>query len=294
MQLSRGSKISIGMHIVLLVLVIFGLPAFFDMKREEQEVVISVELLPVTGVDNIKPAASKPAPQLETPKEQPKPVEQPKEQPKPEAQKPAPASSAALVPPTPAKEVVKEDAPKEKEKPKEEAKPKPTPEKPKEKEKPKEDDLDAILKSVAKAAKTEEKTNPTKTPKPTEAAAPAKEVSDAHNNSKNYNPDMPLSMSELSAIQSQIIKCWNIPAGAKDAHTLVVVLRVQLNQDGSLINAQLAENQARYNSDTFFRAAADSAMRAVRRCSPLQGLPVDKYGTWKDFELNFDPKDALY
>ncbi len=50
---------------------------------------------------------------------------------------------------------------------------------------------------------------------------------------------------------------------------------------------------SRYNSDSFFRAAADSALRAVHECSPLKNLPPEKYDTWHYMELNFDPKDML-
>jgi hypothetical protein len=49
----------------------------------------------------------------------------------------------------------------------------------------------------------------------------------------------------------------------------------------------------RYNSDTFYRAAADSAVRATHECSPLKNLPPDKYGSWKEMELTFNPADML-
>ncbi|NBO19672.1 MAG: energy transducer TonB, partial [Proteobacteria bacterium] len=49
----------------------------------------------------------------------------------------------------------------------------------------------------------------------------------------------------------------------------------------------------KYQSDPFYRAAADAAVRAVQRCSPLTGLPSDKYETWKQMELRFDPKYML-
>ena len=34
---------------------------------------------------------------------------------------------------------------------------------------------------------------------------------------------------------------------------------------------------------------AESAVRAVRKCSPLR-LPVGKYEQWKSFTFRFDPK----
>jgi TonB family protein len=105
-----------------------------------------------------------------------------------------------------------------------------------------------------------------------------------------------MSMSELDAIRSQISKCWSVPAGAKNAQDLQVTLRVQLDQTGMVVDVQIAdESTARYSSgDTFFRAAADSAMRAVRQCSPLRNLPPEKYDTWRDIIMTFDPKEMLF
>ena len=101
-------------------------------------------------------------------------------------------------------------------------------------------------------------------------------------------------MSEKDAIRSQFIKCWNVPAGAKDAGNLIVVLRIALQQDGTVSDVKLANNDARYAGDSFFRAAADSAVRAVWMCSPLKNLPPDKYDAWGDMELTFDPSDMLF
>jgi hypothetical protein len=54
------------------------------------------------------------------------------------------------------------------------------------------------------------------------------------------------------------------------------------------------QNQARYYSDTQYRAAADSARRAVLndRCHKLP-LPADQYTNWQTTYLRFDPKDIL-
>jgi hypothetical protein len=34
-------------------------------------------------------------------------------------------------------------------------------------------------------------------------------------------------------------------------------------------------------------------MRAVRICSPLEGLPAEKYQAWKALDLTFDPQEML-
>nr|MBX2833453.1 energy transducer TonB [Micavibrio sp.] len=102
-----------------------------------------------------------------------------------------------------------------------------------------------------------------------------------------------LSISELDALKYQIAQCWVVPAGAKYAEDLAVEIRIKLNRDGTLNQAGVV-NTARYNRDTAFRAAADSAMRALRNpaCSPLK-LPADKYDRWKETLMNFDPREML-
>lgn len=91
------------------------------------------------------------------------------------------------------------------------------------------------------------------------------------------------------------IKCWRVPAGAKNDYELKVHLNLELKSDGSVIDVQLNKNDlARYNNDIFFRSASDSAIRAVHKCSPLKNLPLNQYDEWKKINIIFDPKDLLY
>ncbi len=101
-----------------------------------------------------------------------------------------------------------------------------------------------------------------------------------------------LSASEMDLIREQIERCWNVPAGARDAKDLVVEVRVQMNQDGTVRQATIVDSGRM--SDPLWRAAAESARRAFfnPQCTPLK-LPPDKYATWKDMVVDFNPKDAL-
>ena len=45
-------------------------------------------------------------------------------------------------------------------------------------------------------------------------------------------------------------------------------------------------------ADPTFRAVAESARRAVDRCSPLK-LPPGKYAIWRDIVMSFYPEDAI-
>jgi outer membrane biosynthesis protein TonB len=101
-----------------------------------------------------------------------------------------------------------------------------------------------------------------------------------------------LTASELDLIRQQIARCWNVPAGARDAKDLVVEIKVVVDRDGTVQQATIVD-QGRLG-DPFFRAAAESARRAFfnPQCRPLH-LPAEKYAIWKDLVVDFSPKDIL-
>jgi len=258
------------LHGLYLLLAIFGLPNFLMPTPPVEPVAISVEILPVTGVTNVKPSDTHPLQQS-----------QPEE--KQQAQK-KPAPPAKPKEPVPAPEPAPVEKRKEKPKPQEEKKPEPKKE---EKKKPKEDPFKNLLNDLKNKVDKPQKEQLDKNASKSATSAPAAK-------SNQYNPTLPMSMSEQDAIISQIAKCWTVPAGAKDAHNLVPVLMAEYNSDGSLLSVGLADEiKSRYNSDSFFRAAVDSAIRATKVCSPLKGLPPEKYEDWRLMEIRFDPKFML-
>jgi colicin import membrane protein len=99
-----------------------------------------------------------------------------------------------------------------------------------------------------------------------------------------------LTQSEIDALRARIQQCWNPPAGLADARDLVVVVRIRFNQDGSLSADPTLSNSG---SHPTFQVAAESALRAVRRCAPYSFMPVAKYDVWKDVEVTFDPRDMF-
>lgn len=106
-----------------------------------------------------------------------------------------------------------------------------------------------------------------------------------------------LSATEVDAIRMalnrQFGECWNLMAGARYAEDIVVKIRLVINPDRTVQSARIAD-QWRYNQDSFYKAAADTALRAVRHpnCKVLD-LPPDKYELWKDMIFNFNPSQQL-
>lgn len=90
-------------------------------------------------------------------------------------------------------------------------------------------------------------------------------------------------------------KCWNVPAGAKGAQDMVIVISFQLSPDGQLVGVPKVVDGVRMRraGQEFYRAAAESALRAIRKCAPYDFLPRDKYELWRDGEMVFDPSEML-
>ncbi|MEM1287057.1 MAG: cell envelope integrity protein TolA [Pseudomonadota bacterium] len=101
--------------------------------------------------------------------------------------------------------------------------------------------------------------------------------------------DSTLSESEMDALRRQIARCWNPPVGAVGAADLAVRVQMDLAEDGSLRGRAQVINAS---GNPTFQAAADSALRAVRRCAPYS-LPFEKYAAWQNVIVNFDPREML-
>lgn len=103
-----------------------------------------------------------------------------------------------------------------------------------------------------------------------------------------------LTISEEDMLRRQIEQCWNVPSGARDAENLQVEVRIEMNKDRTVKRAEIINAGTRMHTNHFYRVAAESARRAVLnpRCSPLK-LPENKYHEWRVFVISFNPKEML-
>lgn len=272
---NKALIISISLHLVVFLLIVFGLPHFKTEPILSEPV--PIELVADIGemtTTNKKPVDA-PKPKEEKPPEPPKKVETPKP-PEPKKSAPEPPAEEKLKdPPKPDKPVEKVDDKAEK---KIEKKPEPKKEKPKKTE---QNDFDSLLKDLS----------PDKSqPDTDETAKKMTEPSPAPNVSKFADN---LSISEMDALRQQLSQCWNVMAGGVNAEDQVVELSVTVNEAMTVEKAEVVD-QSKYNSNAFFRAAADSAKRALRNplCTPLR-LPPNKYSQWHKMTLVFDPKEMF-
>lgn len=92
-------------------------------------------------------------------------------------------------------------------------------------------------------------------------------------------------------LRAQIERHWNFDLSSLGASDVVVTIRLSLDPDGSVKNAEIVDDP-RYTTNPVFHDIADSARRAVLVSSPLQ-LPPGTYDTVHDVTLSFDAKEAM-
>lgn len=100
-----------------------------------------------------------------------------------------------------------------------------------------------------------------------------------------------LTPSEIGQMKAQMAKCWSVPVGAAGAHKLIIAVRIALSPEGRLLTRPEILNDPG-SSNPFFRTAAESALRAIRRCQPFQ-MPEEKYESWKNIVLVFNPEEMV-
>ena len=98
----------------------------------------------------------------------------------------------------------------------------------------------------------------------------------------------PVGIDDIARIQQHVSKCWQPPLGAAGNDTLIVDIFVSVNRDGEVLKADI-EDRLRFNLDSYFKASAIAAQRAIVDCSPLP-IPPQKYDQLKEFTFEFNPK----
>ncbi|MBV9571052.1 MAG: hypothetical protein JO056_07420 [Alphaproteobacteria bacterium] len=251
---------------------------------QESPPVVPVELVTISTKTNIIAQVKAPK---ETPKpEEPKPPEpqkietpppQPQPKPAPEKLDVAPQPKPVEEPPPPEETVKPEPAPKP---PPPLPEVKPTPE-PKAETPPKKQQFD-INKVMALLDKREASQN----------SAPKGRK--AEKNIKGFGPQTAMTMDLQDSLRNQIQQCWNPPVGAPHPEELVVEFDLFLKSDGSVARPpQLSdESESAVAHDSFTRAAAEAARRAIYTCAPYK-LPQDRYDQWQEITLNFDPRQMI-
>lgn len=269
-------------HIVLIIVFSFSWQ-WFSRPLPPADEIITVDFVDIADAPRItrppepsieaapqdtsppEPAPPEPAPPEPQPEPEPTPLPEPDPLPTLEA-KPAPkppVAKPAVAKPPVAKPPVAKPAP-----------PKPPAQKP----------LDTsqlsnlINKALPKAAT-----------KPLNTSELAKTIETAQASATTIDPRAAATLAQ--AIRAQVAPCWNPPIGGADVRRMTVVIAAEYAPDGRVIGTPrvLSQTGVSAQNGDYARAFAETARRAVLRCSPLK-LPADLYPQWKSVEINFDPE----
>lgn len=107
-----------------------------------------------------------------------------------------------------------------------------------------------------------------------------------NSNKQIVETEVKLSQTEIDRIKNYVGKCWDTSIGASEVK-MIIPLQISANKDGTVNSVEIVDNSL-YIKDSFYRATADSARRAVLDCSPLP-LPKNKEDQFKSFVFDFDP-----
>ena len=106
--------------------------------------------------------------------------------------------------------------------------------------------------------------------------------------SKPKNLLKPFGVSEIDILKKHISEYWSPPIGASGAENLIVDIFMEFNKEGFILKAEWV-NKGFNSNNSFYRAAANAAIRAVKDAEPMP-LPLSKFSQWKTLTLRFDPK----
>lgn len=91
-------------------------------------------------------------------------------------------------------------------------------------------------------------------------------------------------MEEARIVRHAVGRCWNPPADHRDDPTPAVALTLTIKPDGTLGGiADIVPNGASEEHERLTR----SAMRAIRKCFPLEGLPLEEFGVYRRIRITF-------
>ena len=131
--------------------------------------------------------------------------------------------------------------------------------------------------------------------KPPSSAVPSTQTASATPQGLPHHDAPHMSMSMASALDAWLtesyLNCWTPPPTTPEGDTYVAQIKVVFNADGSLSARPVLLNPP---ADRAWRAHAESAMRAVRKCDPLK-VPAEYmpyFEQWKVETIHFDPRET--
>ncbi len=100
----------------------------------------------------------------------------------------------------------------------------------------------------------------------------------------------PMTAGETDALRVAVSKCWSLGAISTEAMQTIVTVQLALSEDGRPDTGSIRMSDFTGGSETSANQMFEVARRAIIRCGKNGfPLPPEKYATWKNLELVFDP-----
>ncbi|MGR9191575.1 hypothetical protein [Rhizobium leguminosarum] len=90
-------------------------------------------------------------------------------------------------------------------------------------------------------------------------------------------------------LRQAVLSYFNAPSGQVEGAKVAVKIRIRLDKTGAIVGSP--EVEAIGGSEAARKSLSAAALRAVLRSSPFTMLPKEKYESWKEVVLRFEPSD---
>jgi len=120
-----------------------------------------------------------------------------------------------------------------------------------------------------------------------------KNLSQKKINNKNTSPDRKELLTIVNVLMKQINNNWIRPPGIKNIENLTIKLVITLDPNGYVTSISIpSSTNNMIKEDKLLRPYLDSALRAIKKSSPFEGLEKHRYNIWKKININFMPFEA--
>jgi outer membrane biosynthesis protein TonB len=91
------------------------------------------------------------------------------------------------------------------------------------------------------------------------------------------------------SIRQAVSTYFNVPADSLKSGKVLITVHLKLSRTGAIKGSPLVT--ASGGDEAARQSLSAAALRAVQRASPFTTLPKDKYESWKEVVLRFEPGD---
>lgn len=95
--------------------------------------------------------------------------------------------------------------------------------------------------------------------------------------------------SPAAEIRQAVTTYFNVPPDLLEGGKVLITVRIRLDKAGAIVGSP--EVTAKGGRTAQQKGLSAAALRAVVRASPFTMLPKDKYESWKEVVLRFEPGD---